>query len=160
MQAAVAGDAVVDVDDQVALVQVEEAVDRAALVAAAGDRAADVGAREQLVVADDQRAGVDHVEAGADPADGQARAGPTAPSSVSAKTSPRRSTSAGVVAGDQDAVAGRGAVELGLDLGQLAREPLDALDPQVAGRLQRVGGERRERDRGTLDQPREGALDA
>ena len=65
-----------------------------------------------------------------------------------------------VVAGDQDAVAGRGAVELGLDLGQLAREPLDALDPQVAGRLERVGGERRERDRGALDQPGERALDA
>ena len=71
LQAAIAGDPVVDVDDQVALVQVEEAVDRAALVAPAGRRAADVGAGEQLVIADDERAGVDHVEAGADPADGQ-----------------------------------------------------------------------------------------
>ena len=39
LQAAVAGDPVVDVDDQVALVQVEEAVDRPALVAPAGRRA-------------------------------------------------------------------------------------------------------------------------
>ena len=64
-----------------------------------------------------------------------------------------------VVAGDQHAVAGRGAVELGLDPGQLAREPLDALDPQVAGRLQRVGRQRRDGDRGKPDQPLEGALD-
>ena len=85
---------------------------------------------------------------------------PDRASSVSAKTSPRRSTSAGVVAGDQHAVAGRGAVQLGLDLGQLAREPLDALDPQVAGRLERIGGERRQRDRGEPDQPLEAALDA
>ena len=75
------------------------------------------------------------------------------------KTSPRRSTSAGVVAGDQNVFAGGRAVELGLDLGELAREPLDALDPQVAGRLQRVGRQGRDRDRGQTDQSLEAAFD-
>ena len=56
LQAAIAGDAVVDVDDQVALVQVEEAVDGPALVPSPGDRAADVGPGEELVVGDDQGA--------------------------------------------------------------------------------------------------------
>ena len=146
LQAAIAGDPVVDVDDQVALVQVEEAVDRAALVAPAGDRAADLGAGEQLVVADDQRAGVDHVEARADAADGQLQ--PAGPGQLGVGEDLAQPLDLGrVVAGDQHAVAGRGAVELGLDLGQVAGEPLDALDPQVAGRLERVGGERRDGDR-------------
>ena len=79
VQAAIPGDPVVDVDDQVALVQVEEAVDRPALVAPAGDRPADLGAGEELVIADDQRPGVDQVEARPDPADGQMRAAPIGP---------------------------------------------------------------------------------
>ena len=158
VQAAIPGDAVVDVDDQVALVQVEEAVDGPALVPPPGDRAADVGAREELVVADHEGRGVDQVEARPDPADGQMK--------------PARSRQLGVgedlaqpldlgrvVAGDQDAFAGRGAIELGLDLGQLAREPLDALDPQVAGRFERIGRQRRDRDRREPDQPLEAALD-
>ena len=94
LEAAVAGDPVVDVDDQVPLVQVEEAVDRPALVPPAGRRPADVGAGEQLVVADDERPGVDHVEARRGSGRRSGRAGPTGRSSVSAKTSPSRSTSA------------------------------------------------------------------
>ena len=94
VQAAVAGDAVVDVDDQVALVQVEEAVDRPALVAPAGDRPADLGAGEQLVIADDQRPGVDQVEARPGSGRRSGAAGPDRASSVSEKTSPSRSTSA------------------------------------------------------------------
>ena len=33
-----------------------------------------------------------------------------------------------IMAGDQNAIAGRGAIELGLDAGQVARESFDALD--------------------------------
>ncbi len=62
VQAAITRDPVVDVDNQVAFIQVEEAVDRPALVSPAGDRPADLGAGEQLVVADHQRLGVDQVE--------------------------------------------------------------------------------------------------
>ena len=81
---------------------------------------------------------------GADPADGQVQPARLGERGVGEDLAQPLDLGR-VVAGDQDAVAGRGAVELGLDLGQLAREPLDALDPQVAGRLQRVGGEGRER---------------
>ena len=94
MQAAIPRDPVVDVHDQVALVQVEEAVDGPALVPPAGDRPADLGAGEELVVADHERLGVDQVKAGADPADGRGAAGCDWASSVSEKTSPSRSTSA------------------------------------------------------------------
>ncbi len=119
---------------------------------------ADVGPGEELVVADDQRRRVGHVEARPDPADGQVE--PARPRDLGVGEDLAESLDLGrVVAGDQDPVAAGGAVELGLDLGQLAREPLDALDPEVAGRLQRVGGERREGDRGMPDQPGEGALD-
>ena len=82
-----------DVDDQVALVQVEEAVDRPALVPPPRDRAADVGAGEQLVIADHQRRGVDQVEPGADPSRAHVQP-PCWARAVSAKTSPSRSTSA------------------------------------------------------------------
>ena len=58
--------------------------------------------------------------------------------SVSAKTSPSRSTSAALWQAIRTRSPADGRVELGLDLGQLAREPLDALDPQVAGRLERA----------------------
>ena len=71
VKAEVTGDSVVDVDDQITLVQVEEAVDGPALVAAARDGPAHLGTSEELVVADHQRAGVDQVKAGADPAFGQ-----------------------------------------------------------------------------------------
>ena len=66
----------------------------------------------------------------------------------------------GVMAGDQDVFAGGGTLELGLDLGQLARKPLDALDPHVAGRLERIGRQRRDRDRREPDQPLEARFDA
>ena len=124
----------------------------------AGDRPADVGPGEELVVADDQRRRVGHVEARPDPADGQVE--PARPRDLGVGEDLAESLDLGrVVAGDQDPVAAGGAVELGLDLGQLAREPLDALDPEVAGRLLRAGGERREGGRGMPDQASEGALD-
>ena len=112
--------------------------------AAAGGRPADVGAGEQLVIADDQRPGVDQVEARPDPADGQVQ--PAVADEVRVGEDLAQPLDlGGVVAGDQDAVAGGGRLQLGLDLAQLAREPLDRLDPEVAGRLQRRGGEGRER---------------
>ena len=158
VQAAIAGDPVVDVDDQVALIQVEEAVDRPAFVPPARDRPADLGAGEQLVVADHERLGVDQVEAGPDPADGQMQ--PARSGQLGVGKDLAQPLDLGlVVAGDQDVLARGRAVELGLDLGQLAREPLDALDPQVAGRLERVGRQRRDRDRRQADQPLEAALD-
>ena len=159
VQPAIPGDPVIDVDDQVSLVQVEEAVDGPALVAPAGDRPADLGAGEQLVVADHQRLGVDQVETGPDPADGQVQ--PFRLGQLGVGKDLAQALDLGrVVAGDQDVFAGGRAVELGLDLGELAREPLDALDPQVAGRLERVGRQRRDGDRGQADQPLEAALDA
>ncbi len=121
-------------DDQVVFVQVEEAVDRARLVLPSRGRSADVRAGEQLVVADDERPGVDHVEAGPDPADGQfepARAG-----DLGIGEDLLQSSSGLVVAGDQDAVLARGRIQLGLDLGQLSREPLNALDPEVGRRFE------------------------
>ena len=159
MQAAIPGDPVVDVDDQVAFVQVEEAVDGPALVSPAGHGPADLGAGEQLVIADHQRPGVDQVESRPDPADGQDQ--PVGLGQLGVGEDLAQPLDLGrVVAGDQDAVAGGGAVELGLDLGQVAGESLDALDPQVAGRLERVGGQGRDGDRRKADQPLEARLDA
>ena len=94
LQAAIAGDPVVDVDDQVALVQVEEAVDRPALVPPAGRRPADVGAGEQLVVADDERPRRRSCGSRRGPGRRSGPAGPSRAIAVSAKTSPSRSTSA------------------------------------------------------------------
>ena len=138
MQAAIAGDPMIDVHDQVALVQVKKAVDRTAFIAPAGHGPADLGAGEQLVVADHERQGVDHVEAGPDAADGQVQ--PLRLGELGVGEDLTQPFDLGrVVAGDQDALAGGCAIQLGLDLGVLARKPLDTLDPQVAGRLERVG---------------------
>ncbi len=94
MQAAVAGDSVIDVDDQVSLVQVEEAVDGPALVSPAIDGPANLGAGEELVVADHQRAGVDQVEAGADAAFGQMQPAALRRARCRRTLQPSRSTSA------------------------------------------------------------------
>ncbi len=103
--------------------------------------------------------GVDQVEARPDPADGQDQ--PARPGQLGVGEDLAQPLDlGGVVAGDQDAVAGRGAIQLGLDLRQVAGEPLDALDPQVAGRLERIGGQRRDGDRREPDQPLEARLDA
>ena len=158
VQPAIPRDPMVDVNDQIALVQVEEAVDGPALIAPAGDRPADLGAGEELVVADHERLGVDQVETRPDAADGQVQ--PLRSGQLGVGKDLAQPLDLGrVVAGDQDVFAGGRAVELGLDLGELAREPLDALDPQVAGRLERVGRQRRDGDRGQADQALEAAFD-
>ena len=112
-----------------------------------GNRAADVGPGEELVVADDQGRGVDQVEARPDPAHGADEAGLDCARLGVGEDLAQPLDLGRVVAGDQHAVAGRCAIELGLDLGQVAREPLDALDPQVAGGLERIGRQSRDRDR-------------
>ena len=146
----------VDVDDQVALVQVEEAVDGPALVPPAGRRAADLGAGEQLVIADDERPGVDQVEARADPADGQTQ--PVRPGQLGVGEDLAQPLDLGrVVAGDQDAVAGRGAFELGLDLASGSPENRSTLSIR---RWQVVSSESAASVEtaivGNLDQPLEG----
>ena len=158
VQPAIPRDPVVDVNDQIAFVQVEEAVDGAALVAPASDRPADLGAGEELVIADHERLGVDQVEARPDPADGQVQPFRLGQLGVG-KDLAQPFDFGRVVAGDQDVFAGGRAVELGLDLRELARKSLDALDPQVAGRLERVGRQGRDGDRGQADQALEAAFD-
>ena len=147
VQAAIPRDPMVDMNDQVALVQVEETVDGPAFIPPAGHRPADLGTGEQLVVADHERLGVDQVETRPDAADGQVQS--LRPGQFGIGEDFAQPFDLGrVVAGDQDALTGGRAVELGLDLGVLAREPLDALDPQMAGCLQRVGRKCRDGDRG------------
>ena len=111
------------------------------------------------MVADHQRAGVDQVEPGADAAFGQMQ--PSGRGQLGVREDLAQPLDlGGIVAGDQDLFTGGGTLQLGLDLGQLAREPLDALDPHVAGRLERIGRQRRDRDRGQADQPLEACFDA
>ena len=159
VEPAVPRDSVVDVDDQVALVQVEEAVDGAAFVAPASHGPANLGAGEELVIADHERAGVDQMEAGADSALGQVKPAGAGQFGVGEDLAEPLDLGR-VVAGDQDVFTGGGAFELGLDLGELTGEPLDALDAHVAGRLERVSGERRDRDRREANQPLEAGFDA
>ncbi len=159
LQPAVSSNPVVDVDDQVAFVQVEEAVDRAGLVAPPGDGPANFGAGEELMIANDQGPGVDQVEARSDPADGEDQ--PVRPGQLGVGEDLAQALDlGGVVAGDHHAVAGRRGIQLGLDLRQVAGEPLDALDPQVTGRLEGIRGERGERNRREPDQSLKAALDA
>ena len=157
LQAAIPRDAVVDVDNQVALVQVEEAVDGPALVSAPGNRAADVGPREELVVSDDQGRGVDQVKTRSDPPHGAMKPALLRQDRV-AEDLAQPLDLGRVVAGDQHPVAGRCAIEFGLDPGQVAREPLDTLDPEMAGGLERISRQSRDRDRWKPDQALEGAL--
>ncbi len=159
VEPAITGDPVVDVDDQVAFVQVQEAVDRPALVSSPGDGPAHLGAGEELVIADDQRLGVDQVEPRPDSSDGQEQSLGSGQLGVGEDFAQPLDLGR-IVTGDQDAVAGRGAIQLGLDLRQVAGEPLDALDPQVTGRFERIRGQRREGDRREPDQPLEARLDA
>ena len=158
LQAAVAGDPVVDVDDQVALVQVEEAVDRPALVAPAGRRPADVGAGEQLVIADDERPGVDHVEARRGSGRRSGRSRPDWAISVSAKTSPSRSTSAALwqAIRTRSPAAAPSSSALTLVSSPENRSTLSIRRWQVVS--SESAGEGRERDRRELDQPREASL--
>ena len=159
VEPSIPGDPVVDMDDQVAFVQIQEAVDRPGLVSPTGRGPADLGAGEQLVIADDQGPGVDQVESRPDPADGQRQ--PVGPGQLGVgEDFPQPVDLGRIVAGDQDVVAGGGALQLGLDLGQVAGEPLDALDPQVAGRFQRIRGQGRDGDRGEPDQPLEARVDS
>ena len=111
------------------------------------------------MIADDQRSGVDQVEARPDPADGQDQPVRLGELGVGENLA-QAFDLGGVMTGDQDAVAGRRAVQLGLHLRQVAGEPLDALDPQVAGRFQGIRGERGEGDGGEADQSLEAGLDA
>ncbi len=157
LQPPIAGDAVVDMDNQVAFIQIEEAVDGPALVPPPGDRAADIGAGEELMVGDHQGGGIDQVKARPDPSQGAMEA-PLLCQGRVAEDLTQALDLGGVVAGDEHAVTGRGAVELGLHPGQLSREAFDALDPKMARRLQRVGRQGRDRDRREADQPLEGAL--
>ena len=76
-------------------------------------------------------------------------------SSVSEKTSPSRSASAALWQAISTRSPAAALSSSALTLRQVAREPLDALDPQVTGRLQRIGGERGDGDRREADQPLE-----
>ena len=87
------------------------------------------------MVADHQRAGIDQVEARANPPDRESQSSRSGQLGVG-KYLAQPLDLALVVTGDQHIVAGGRAIELRLDLGQFTGEPFDALDPQMAGRLQ------------------------
>ncbi len=51
LEPAITGDSVIDVDDKVAFIQVQEAVDRSRLIPPPGHRPANISAGEKFVVA-------------------------------------------------------------------------------------------------------------
>ena len=129
-----------------------------ALVAPAGRGPADVGPREQLMIADHER--------GASAMWNPARMRPTVSAEPSFFAELRITEDlaepfdlARVVAGDQHAIAGRRVVEFGLHLRQFAAEPLDRLNAQMAGRFERTRGDRRHADRGKFQELRERRVD-
>ena len=153
LQAAVPGDAVGDVDHQVALVQLEEAVDHPAQAAA--------GARGRAA----RRPGETARRCSAArcaPAPGGSRfagcrrgsaAGPRWATRVPPKTSPSRRTSASVWQTRKTSWPAPASSSSLADLLDVAAEPLDRFDRQPAGRFQRAGGHGRGGDRGKRDRP-------
>ena len=71
LHATVAGNAVTDVDDEIALRQVEETVDGPRLQTPARQDLPRILAVEQLVIAEHDDADIDHAKAGADAAGDQ-----------------------------------------------------------------------------------------
>ena len=147
LHAAVAGDAVADVDDQVALGQVEKAVDGprlepAARRAEARRWAAHRGGTVPARPARPRLPGLtSRKPARTRPMTRRSRS--VCASWPAASTSPRRLHSAVVVAGDHDALAGRHGVQLVAHPGHVAAETLHRLDTQPERRLHRRAGQRR-----------------
>ena len=140
LHAAVAGDAVGDMHDQVAFGEIEEAVDGPRFEPAARQHLADVFAVEELVIAEHGDACVHHAETGAHPARHQPE--PVGLGKLARGQDFVQAFALGlIVTGNHHAVAGHRAVELVAQLGDVAAEALDRLDPQMTGCLDRRRGQ-------------------
>ncbi len=144
-QAAVAGDAVGDVHHQVALVQLEKAVDHPPQVPPR--RAPQIGAVKEFAAAQQHHAFRDQPETVVQRAQremeppllGQPRGGEDL----------RQAAHLGLgLANQENLLAGAGVVQFVADLVDVAAEALDRFDLQPAGGLQRAGGHGRGRHRG------------
>ncbi len=159
MQAAITRDPVVHVDDEIAFVEVEEAIDRPALVAPAGRPA---GGCRRARTARDRRSRACARRSCGSPARMRptvSASRPACASSVSPKTSPSRSTSPALWQAINTRSPAAALSSSAFTFVSSPREPLDALDAQVAGRFERTCGDRRQRDRGKLQEPRERRFD-
>ena len=147
-------------DDQVPLAQLEEAVDRPRFVGAAARLAAQLGAPEKLLIAEDDQAFRHQAEAVRHVADAQFHAPAQCAAGLRQQLGQPRAL-AFVVAGDQHLlVAADHRFQLGKRFGPRTGEPFDRLDAQMAGRVVAVAGNRGDRQRRKLCQPLHRVRDA
>ena len=159
LHAAVAGDAVAEVYDQVAFVEVQETVDRPAQPPADGRRTLHVGTAEKLAAAQQHDAVGHQPEAVLQGADGKMEAAVAGKLRAGKNLAQPADFGLGLT-DEEDLLAAAGIVQFFADLVNVAAEAFDRLDRQPASRFQRARGNRRGGDRRKLHRPADHVGDA
>ena len=147
LHAAIAGDAVAEMHDEIAFVQVEKAVNCTAEVPSCHCRPLHVGAAEKLAATEHDDPLGHQPEAALQRADGEVQAAVAGDLRRAEDLAQAADFGLGLTY-QEHFLSAAGVVQLVADFVDLPAEPLDRFDRQAASRFQRADSDRRGRDRG------------